>query len=117
MNLERKISEKALHLVKGQSAEYRSHMEGLPALLRSAGLAQTVAFLKAKGGVQGEIHDHIQAHFRDLNFLGKEAPTLIELVTNARTSTTAQYRLHSQIALRVAFWHKRLAQALIEKKK
>jgi CRISPR/Cas system CMR-associated protein Cmr5 small subunit len=110
MDLERQISGLALELVKTKQAsggsEYRSFCEGFPTLLRSAGLAQTLAFLKAKGGCpHGDVYSHLEKHFEGL----------LATVTDPRT-LTPQYRLYSQLALRMAFWHKRLAQALLEKR-
>jgi CRISPR type III-B/RAMP module-associated protein Cmr5 len=117
MDIERQISHLALTLVrKSSSGDYRSFCEGFPNLLRTAGLAQTVAFLKAKGGSpHGDLYGHLNAHFEKLNLLSA-GQNLLELVVDPRTEIS-QYRFYSQVALRVAYWHKRLAQALIEKNK
>ena len=57
MTIERRIAGKAKELVAGQKqpgheheneSAYRALCEGFPILLRGAGLAQTVAYLKAK---------------------------------------------------------------------
>ncbi len=124
MNLEQTISKTALDIVKGHqnvetSGEYRSFCEGFPTLLRTAGLAQTVAFLKAKGGsTHGEMAANLETHFRELGILSKDKKSgLFELLTTPSTCSTSQYRFYSQIAARIAHWHKRLAQALLEKKK
>ena len=119
MDLERQISGLALELVRTKQAsggsEYRSFCEGFPTLLRSAGLAQTLAFLKAKGGCpHGDVYSHLEKHFEGLRLLSA-GQTLLAVVTDPRT-LTPQYRLYSQLALRMAFWHKRLAQALLEKR-
>ena len=117
MDIERQISNLALQLVKQRpTAEYRTFCEGFPTLLRTAGLAQTVAFLRAKGGSpHGDLYAHLNEHFAKLNLLA-DKQGLLDLVVDSRTETS-QYRLYSQIALRVAYWHKRLAQALVEKSK
>jgi CRISPR/Cas system CMR-associated protein Cmr5 small subunit len=118
MNLEQQISKLALDLVKRKhgsaGGEYRSFCEGFPALLRTAGLAQTLAFLSAKGGSpHGDLSADLQSHFEGLQLV-PPGRSLLEVVIDPRTET-AQYRFFSQVALRVAFWHKRLCQALLEK--
>jgi CRISPR type III-B/RAMP module-associated protein Cmr5 len=122
--LEHTISSTALAIVKSQKAkgkktesDYRSFCESFPTLLRTAGLAQTVAFLRAKkGDTHGEMADNLEQHFRALNILPPDkAQGLLELLTGRQTISGAQYRFYSQIAARVAQWHKRLAQALLEK--
>jgi CRISPR/Cas system CMR-associated protein Cmr5 small subunit len=120
MDLERQISGLALELVKAKKgareSEYRSFCEGFPTLLRSAGLAQTLAYLKAKGGYpHGDLYSDLERHFEGLRFV-PSGQSLLAVATDPQT-LTRQYRLYSQLALRVAFWHKRLAQALLEKKK
>jgi CRISPR type III-B/RAMP module-associated protein Cmr5 len=117
MDIERQISHLALTLVKTTpTGEYRSFCESFPTLLRTAGLAQTVAFLRAKGGSpHGDLYGHLNSHFEKLNLLST-GQTLLDLVIDPKTGTS-QYRFYSQVALRVAYWHKRLAQALLEKSK
>jgi len=121
LDIERQISRLALELVSSQkgagSMEYRSFCEGLPALLRTAGLAQTSAFLldfKA-GSAQRNLYTHLEDHFRALNFIAAD-DSLLDVVAS-RDTATAQYRFYSRMALRVAQWHKRIAQALLEKDK
>ena len=47
---------------------------------------------------------HLEKQFEKLG-LTSELPKLV----------STEYRLYSQIALRIAFWHKRMVQALLEK--
>ena len=123
MTIERRIAGRARELV-GQQREtdathvketaYRSLCEGFPILLRSAGLAQTVAYLRAKSkGEYGALHDHLEQQFRGLGLLEKGA--LSEKVADPGLSQ-GDYRLYSEIAMQAALWHKRLAQALLRKK-
>ena len=122
MNIDKEISALALELVKAQAkgpkaSEYRSFCESFPALLRSAGLAQTVAFLKAKGGhPHGAVYEHLERQFQRIGLLEEKA-SLLETLIEPKKTPMAQYRLCSQMAIRVAQWHKRLAQAMVEKKK
>ncbi len=123
MTLERKIAGEARDLVQSQKQEgdtehkketsYRSACESLPILLRTAGLAQTAAFLKAKQDLE-TIVGHLEKQLRNLGFLGG-AETLLAKSTDSRLSTP-QYRLLLEMAMLVAFWHKRMAQALLRKK-
>lgn len=120
--MERKISNLAIRLVKEQSedkkGEYRAFCEGFPNLLRMAGLAQCVTFLRAKGGhPHGTLYGHLEQQFQELGLLAADHKSgLLELVTSANKGP-AEYRLYSQIANRAAHWHKRLSQALIQKDK
>jgi len=124
MTLERKIAGKARDLVQAQKQEddpkheaeskYRSVCEGLPVLLRTAGLAQTAAFLNAKQDEHKKAYEHLESQLRHLGFLGSQ-DTLFAKATDPGL-TTAQYRLFSEVAMLVAFWNKRMAQALLRKK-
>ncbi|MGA9623024.1 MAG: type III-B CRISPR module-associated protein Cmr5 [Bryobacteraceae bacterium] len=129
MTIERRIAGRAKELVSGQvqkdakheaESKYRALCESFPILLRSAGLAQTVAFLRAKGPGEGSraneysaLYGDLEKQFRDIGFLGEEA--LSERAAGAKLSQ-ADYRLYSEIAMKAALWHKRLAQALLRKK-
>jgi len=117
MTLERKIAGRARNLVSEvntkQQPGYRSLCESLPVLLRTAGLAQATAFLKAKSEDHKKIYEHMETQFRELGLLG-EKDTLIAKTTDP-TVTMPQYRMLLEMAMLVAFWHKRMAQALIEK--
>jgi CRISPR type III-B/RAMP module-associated protein Cmr5 len=123
MTIERRIAGKARDLVGGQKdtgarhekeSAYRSLCESFPILLRGAGLAQTVSYLRAKSKDEyGALYDHLEDQFRNLGFLGAEA--LSEKAADPRLSQ-ADYRLYSEMAMHAALWHKRMAQALLRKK-
>ncbi len=124
MSLEQQIAGKARDLVQAQRQEndekheketsYRALCESLPILLRTAGLAQTAAFLKAKQEEHKRVHDHIEAHLKQLGFVDSDE-TLIVKVTDPELNSV-QYRLLFEMAMTVANWHKRMAQALLRKK-
>jgi len=69
MTIERRIAGKARELVSGQEEKndaehksetsYRSLCESLPILLRTAGLAQTAVFLKAKSAEHKTLYAHL----------------------------------------------------------
>jgi CRISPR type III-B/RAMP module-associated protein Cmr5 len=115
MSIERQIAGKAKDLVSAQigqakESEYRALCESFPMLLRGAGLAQTLAFVRVKHGV---FYEHLESQFRTLGMLGQE--TLSEKAADPRLSL-AEYRLYSEVAMHAALWHKRMAQALLKKK-
>jgi CRISPR type III-B/RAMP module-associated protein Cmr5 len=119
-SMERRIAIKAQDLVKSQcgrldhEADYRSFAEGLPALLRTAGLAQTLSFLRAKNcEPHSSVYANLEEHFRDLCLLGRDK-SLVEMTLDPTAMPAAQYRLYSRLSLRMAFWHRRLAQALLK---
>jgi CRISPR type III-B/RAMP module-associated protein Cmr5 len=126
MTIERRIAGQAKDLVREQAekttehkqeSEYRSLCESFPMLLRSAGLAQTVSYLRAKTKSKreyGALYGHLQTQFRNLEFLAAHEE-LVEKAADPKLSQ-ADYRLYSEIAMKAALWHKRLAQALLRKK-
>ncbi len=111
MSIERTIAAKARELVSTQQSEYRSACESLPMLLRTAGLAQTAAFLKGKSETQKTLYNHLEVQIRALGLL-KPEETLIAKSTDPALAMP-QYRLLVEITMLVAFWHKRMAQALL----
>ena len=123
MTLERKIAGKARTLVEAvientekheNETAYRSLCESLPILLRTAGLAQSAAFLQAKSDEHKKAYKHLEDQLRNLGFL-KENETLINKATDPQLPMP-QYRLLFEIAMTIAYWHKRMAQALLRKK-
>lgn len=122
MNLDRKIAAKAKDLVKEvfakdfteRESEYRALCESFPILLRTAGLAQSITFLKAKREhPHGTLAGHVEAQLRNIEMLS-EAEDLVAVSTRLPMS---DYRLYSQMAGRVAYWQKRMAQAYLRTKK
>ena len=111
MSIERTIAGKARDLVSTQQAEYRSACESLPMLLRTAGLAQTAAFLKGKSAAQKTLYEHLEMQIRELGLL-KGNETLIAKSTDPALAMP-QYRLLVEMTMLIAFWHKRMAQALL----
>jgi hypothetical protein len=74
-------------------------------------LAQTAVFLKVKCG---KLYDHLEAQMRETGLIEKDE-ALFAAVTNPK-GKTAQYRILSELAMTIADWHKRMAQALIPAK-
>lgn len=95
------------------AGRYRQEVMGLPSMVLTNGLGQTLAFLKAKGA--GSQNEHATA-YRHLNdwvraqlSLGDD---LLEAVTQMDVSV---YRLAQSEALAVLGWLKRFAEAELPK--
>jgi len=126
MSLERTISKlalqfvdefKARHLQDNEAqADYRSFSQSFPVLLRTAGLNQSLAFLRGKGkDLHTTVYLQYEAHFRELKFIEANA-NLLDISANSTKLPANQYRLYNRIALQIAFWHKRYAEARLEKR-
>jgi CRISPR type III-B/RAMP module-associated protein Cmr5 len=104
-----------------EETAYRSLCEGLPVLLRTAGLTRTVSFLAAKkksGGEYAALLEHMQEQLREAGVYSDLKKPVLDLPVwvTSKERGTAEYRQVSTLAFRVAYWHKRLAQALLRKK-
>ncbi len=96
---------------KSESA-FRAFAEGFPSLLLQCGLLQTAAFLDAGRQREHErMRDHVRKHFQDLGLL-PDAETLAGKVGNL---DAAGYRKWMELAVRIAVWEKRLAQAVLRR--
>jgi CRISPR type III-B/RAMP module-associated protein Cmr5 len=122
VTLEQKIAAKALELVNKMRAtgdspspaetEYRSHIEGLPAMLRTCGLSRTLAFLKARNETPKKIAAHLEEQFQYSGILDPAK----ELQKQLAQCSLREYRAYARVALMVALWHKRIAQARLRPK-
>jgi CRISPR-associated protein Cmr5 len=94
--------------------KYGSLVRGLPALVQSDGLGQTLAFLLAQDGKsknQGKTH-HIQAYRNIADWLSKKYPEKTDLLGwIINTATTEQYRITTFEVLAYLSWLKRFAEA------
>jgi CRISPR type III-B/RAMP module-associated protein Cmr5 len=107
--------EGAAKLPADKQKEFRSLAEGFPTLLRTAGLLQSVAFLKAKAKpktAHGTVLDHFTAQFRQLGLLKEKDADLVKRVLSL---STIEYMAWTRIADRAAYWQKRFAQALLKR--
>lgn len=122
MTLEQKIAGKALELVDSvrspdkepsdKEIEYRSHTEGLPALLRSCGLSRTLAFLKARSEVQKLIAAHLEAQLRNTGVLDDKK----DLQRKLADCSLSEYRAYAKLTMLIVLWQKRVAQARLRRK-
>jgi CRISPR-associated protein Cmr5 len=98
----------------GIQKKYGSLVRGLPALIQSDGLGQTLAFLKAKDKNKGNT-EHIEAYSNISNWISiefgityKQGETLLEWLL---TQETPMYRRVTAEALAYLNWLKRFAEA------
>lgn len=97
--------------VKGQSyeKEYGSLARKLSTMIQVNGLAQTLAFLKAKGkSHHNEAYNHISAWICD-RFKWQDSDLLKRTISN--TMDSQQYRLTTAECLAFLQWLKRFAEA------
>ena len=122
MTLEQKIASKALELIQSvrspdnepspKETEYRSHTEGLPALLRSCGLSRTLAFLKARSEVQKLIAAHLETQLRNTGILDEKK----DLQQQLANCSLREYRAYARLTMLISLWQKRIAQARLRRK-
>ena len=122
MTLEQKIAKMALEQVLTQRSpdekpslpetEYRSNTEGLPALIRSCGLSRTLAFLKARSETQKLIAHHLENQFRNTGILRGDQ----DLQQQLAACSLREYRAYVRLAMMIALWQKRVAQAKLRRK-
>lgn len=103
-----------------QESKYRSLCEGLPILLRTAGLTRTVTFLdaKKKSAEYAAVLRHLQEQLESAGVYSDARERTLELsrFVVSKELTTEAYCHVSRLAFRVAYWHKRLSQALLRRK-
>jgi CRISPR-associated protein Cmr5 len=95
--------------------EYGSLVRGLPAMIQIDGLAQTLAFLKAKGG-KDDTKPHNQAYAHLSEWLGKPeqfgfGSQKLDLMDWLLKQDSALYRMVTTEALAYLGWMKRFVEA------
>ena len=122
--IDRDVSARARDLVRDQKQDgsehdqessYRAVCESLPVLLRTAGFARTVTFLATKKGANETILEHLRRQLESAGFysdVSRRKLDLIDFLTSSESSV-ATYRHISSFSFRIAYWHKRMAQALL----
>jgi CRISPR-associated protein Cmr5 len=108
---------KAYHDVETFSAEhkgqderdaYKSMVQSLPVLVRTAGLAQALAFVKTRDGQRSTILSHLDELLHD--DLGSES-----LLTRSRTARLGEYMYLTRQVMSALLWYKRFAEWLLDK--
>jgi len=121
--LEQKRAEKAwecIRKVQKSNKEYKARAQKLPAMIKTNGLGQTLAFLISKGGVDKIVYDHLSGWLIDeenspLQWVDSKNERLNgELMERVQKTTSLVYRQATQEALAFAGWLKRFAAAELE---
>lgn len=134
--IDRLIAARARELVETQKeptpdhvheSAYRALCESLPILLRTAGLTRAVTYLDAKKDLGNDdkpkneyafILAHMESQLEAAGIYNDQKgrkPNLSRYVVSGDLSTIA-YTHVSKLAFRVAYWHKRMAQALLRRR-
>lgn len=99
-----------------ERSEYLSFCEGFPALLRNAGLLQSVLFLEAKGKhPHSTLLVHLQEQFIELGLLPKGSK-IEQFAAYVAKLPAGEYMTWTRMADLVAYWQKRFAQALLKER-
>ena len=103
----RKIHEQVSKVVnEGERKQYGSMAHKLPVLVRTAGLAQALAFVEARGSEPAKqlLEDLAQV---------VEADNKKELLDRSRTYDLVQYMHLTQKVMTALIWYKRFAQSVL----
>lgn len=96
---------------------YGSLAHGLPVLVRTAGLAQALAFVDARGGSGGKrLLEHLATVvLDDVGAAGGkgEAPSGAELLRLSRNADLPEYMLLTRNVLMALTWYKRFADSVL----
>jgi len=97
---------------KGFQKEYGSLVRGLPAMILQNGLAQSVAFLSAKGGTNlAEVHSVVLRHLTEGVRTRLAIPEAQEMLPWLLNQSTPRYRLAASESLAFLHWLKRFVEA------
>lgn len=109
---ERDRKEQIDKAVKDALKPYGSMAHQLPVLVRSAGLAQALAFVDARGSdLQKRLLDHLADVVIDK---GKSERTGAALVTASRKADLTAYMIMTERVLAALIWYKRFAQSVLD---
>lgn len=94
----------------GIQKKYGSLVRGLPALVQSDGLGQTLAFLKAKAGGKQD-KEHMVAYNHIAGWVSQELGAQGDLLEWLLKQSTTDYRRATAETLAYLSWLKRFAEA------
>lgn len=107
---------------KSYRKEYGSQARGLPAMIQTNGLGQTLAFLKAKGKNEDNAYKALYGHLSRWGFMRLTGNNTARQIPNSTRTTSdllewlinsdsATYRRATTEALAYALWLRRFAEA------
>jgi len=98
-----KIFEQVKNVSEEERQKYGSLAHRLPVLVRTAGLAQALAFVEARGGAAGE---KLLAHLAEV--IRED-----ELLRQSREAQLEEYMYLTRKVLTALTWYKRFAQSVL----
>ena len=90
--------------------KYGAMAHKLPVLIRSAGLAQALAFVDTRKDVQKDILCDLEIVLRETGCLAQNQ----QLLARSRQAEIGEYMLLTEHSLAALLWFKRFAQSLLE---
>lgn len=93
---------------KPEQKQYGSMAHKLPVLIRTAGLAQALAFVEARGK---DPHRDLLRHLEATIYGGNANPN--RLIARSREAQLTEYRQLTHSALKALLWYKRFAQSVL----
>lgn len=100
------IFEQVKQVGEDERKKYGSLAHRLPVLIRTAGLAQALAFVEARGGAAG------RKLLRDIAAVVNEVNEE-KLLARSRTAELPEYMLLTRNVLAALAWYKRFAQSVL----
>lgn len=98
-----------LHRPKAERTQYGSMAHKLPVLIRTAGLAQALAFVEARGK---DPHRDLLKHIELTLYGSNSNPN--RLIVRSRLSKLAEYQQLTHNTLKALLWYKRFAQSVLD---
>jgi len=96
------------HKKQEERDSYKSMVQSLPVLVRTAGLAQALAFVNTRDGQRRAILAHLDGLLH--HDLGGET-----LLTRSRTAKLGEYLYLTRQVMSALLWYKRYAEWLLDK--
>lgn len=96
------------HTAQEDRDAYKSMVQSLPVLVRTAGLAQALAFVNTRDGQRRAILDHLDALLHS-DLAGES------LLTRSRAAKLNEYMYLTRQVMSALLWYKRYAEWLLDK--
>lgn len=94
---------------RAEQKQYGSMAHKLPVLIRTAGLAQALAFVEARGK---DPHRDLLRHLEMTIYEANATPN--RLIARSREAQLTEYRQLTHNTLKALVWYKRFAQSVLE---
>jgi CRISPR-associated protein Cmr5 len=104
---------KQQHTQRSKQREYGSMAHKLPVLIRTAGLAQALAFVAASGQKKPAHQQLLEDLAQAIAHLAGGQQTAAQLLEKSRTAQLGSYMRLTRDALSALLWYKRFAQSVL----